>query len=132
MVFEQLELFRVENIAQLTHALREVARWLELACGAQDRDPLWLTQRRALISLARSGAGLREEHQGVVRRAMDSANSAVRRAALAATGLQAPHHLPTPLETQSSPDASVVRWWRKVGPALRDLDGRFDLEPLVD
>ncbi|WP_298758123.1 hypothetical protein, partial [uncultured Nocardioides sp.] len=96
-----------------------------------DTDHPW-TQRRALISLARSGAGLREEHQGVVRRAMDSANSAVRRAALAATGLQAPHHLPTPLETQSSPDASVVRWWRKVGPALRDLDGRFDLEPLAD
>ena len=79
-----------------------------------------------------SGAGLREEHQGVVRRAMDSANSAVRRAALAATGLQAPEHLPTPLETQGHPEASVVRWWRKVGPALRDLDGRFDLEPLVD
>ena len=96
-----------------------------------DTDHPW-TQRRALISLARSGAGLREEHQGVVRRAMDSANSAVRRAALAATGLQAPHHLPTPLETQASPDASVVRWWRKVGPALRDLDGRFDLEPLAD
>ncbi len=96
-----------------------------------DTDHPW-TQRRALMSLARSATGLREEHHGVVRRCMDSAHSAVRRAALAATGLQAPEHLPTPLETQGHPEASVVRWWRKVGPALRDLDGRFDLEPLVD
>ncbi len=102
-----------------------------LSLAGSDRELPW-TQRRALINLARSTTGLREEHQSVVRRAMEHANDAVRRAALAATGLQAPHQLPTPLETQTSPDAPIVRWWRRVGPALRDLDGRRALEPLAD
>ena len=31
-------------------------------------------------------------------------------------------HLPTPLETQSHPDAEAVRWWRRLGPAIRDED----------
>ena len=84
-----------------------------------DADHAW-TQRRALISLARSPDPLTHEEQDRVRRAMRSENGAVRRAALYATGLQAPHYLPTPLETQSHPDAAAVRWWRRLGPALRD------------
>lgn len=84
-----------------------------------DTDQAW-TQRRALVSLARSPEPLTGEEQERVRRAMRSDSKAVRRAALYATGLQAPHHLPTPLETQSHPDAAIVRWWRRLGPAIRD------------
>lgn len=86
-----------------------------------DTDHAW-TQRRALISLARSPQPLSDQETDTLRRVMRSENKAVRRAALYATGLQAPQHLPTPLETQSHPDAAAVRWWRRLGPAIRDED----------
>ena len=86
-------------------------------------DHAW-TQRRALVSLARSPQPLTVEEQDTVRRAMRSESKAVRRAALYATGLQAPHHLPTPLETTSHPDGPAIVWWRKLGPAIRDADGQ--------
>jgi hypothetical protein len=88
-----------------------------------DAEHAW-TRRRALISLARSPHPLTTEEQEKVRRAMRSDNKAVRRAALYATGLQAPQHLPTPLETQGHPDAPAVVWWRRLGPAVRDADAR--------
>ena len=89
-----------------------------------DTDHAW-TQRRALVSLARSPEPLTAEEQDRVRRVMKSSNTSVRRAALYAVGLQAPHHLPTPLETQSHPDAAAVRWWRRLGPAIRDEDAQL-------
>lgn len=88
-----------------------------------DADHAW-TQRRALISLARSSQPLTSEEHDRLRRAMRSGDGAVRQAALYATGLQAPHHLPTPLETQGHPDAAAVRWWRRLGPAIRDEDAQ--------
>ena len=87
-----------------------------------DADHAW-TQRRALISLARSPHRLTTAEQERIKVAMRHENASVRRAALYATGLQAPHHLPNPLETRKSPDAPVVTWWRRVGPAIRDADG---------
>ena len=80
-------------------------------------------QRRALISLARSPQRLSSQEQERIKVATRHKNASVRRAALYATGLQAPHHLPSPLETKASPDAPVVTWWRRVGPAIRDGDG---------
>ena len=80
-------------------------------------------QRRALISLARSPQRLTTQEQERIKAAIRHKNASVRRAALYATGLQAPHHLPSPLETTASPDASVVTWWRRTGPAIRDGDG---------
>lgn len=85
-------------------------------------DHSW-TQRRALVSLARSSTDLTTEEQQAVQTAMTSENAAVRRAALYATGLQAPHHLPSPLEVHGGPDAPAVAWWRRLGPAIRDHDG---------
>lgn len=87
-----------------------------------DADHPWV-QRRALISLARSPERLTTSEQERVQVAMRHENASVRRAALYATGLQAPHHLPNPLETSTSPDAPIVTWWRRVGPAIRDGDG---------
>ncbi len=87
-----------------------------------DTEHAW-TQRRALISLARSPQRLSTQEQERIKVAMRHKNASVRRAALYATGLQAPHHLPSPLETTASPDAPVVTWWRRVGPAIRDGDG---------
>ena len=86
-----------------------------------DADHTWV-QRRALISLARSPQRLTTAEQERIKVAMRHENASVRRAALYATGLQAPHHLPNPLETRQSPDAPVVTWWRRVGPAIRDGD----------
>ena len=85
-------------------------------------DHAW-TQRRALISLARSPQRLTTVEQERIKAATRHESGSVRRAALYATGLQAPHHLPNPLETRKSPDAAVVTWWRRVGPAIRDGDG---------
>lgn len=87
-----------------------------------DTEHAWI-QRRALISLARSPQRLSTQEQERIKVAMRHKNASVRRAALYATGLQAPHHLPSPLETKASPDAAVVTWWRRVGPAIRDGDG---------
>lgn len=91
-----------------------------------DTEHAW-TQRRALISLARSPQRLSTQEQERIKVAMRHKNASVRRAALYATGLQAPHHLPNPLETKASPDAPVVTWWRRVGPAIRDRDGSDEL-----
>lgn len=91
-----------------------------------DTDHAWV-QRRALISLARSPQRLSSQEQERIKVATRHKNASVRRAALYATGLQAPHHLPNPLETKASPDAPVVTWWRRVGPAIRDRDGSDEL-----
>lgn len=88
-----------------------------------DTDHPW-TQRRALISLARSTTRLTTAEQQAIQGAMSSENAAVRRAALFATGLQAPHHLPSPIEVRGGPDAPAVTWWRRLGPAIRDTDGQ--------
>lgn len=78
------------------------------------------TSRRALVSLARASQPLAESHQAAVRKAMEHPDRSIREAALHATGLQAPHLLPTPLETQDRPDAAGIRWWRRVGGMIRD------------
>lgn len=94
-----------------------------------DADHTW-TQRRALISLARSPYRLTSQEQERLRTAMQHDNASVRRAALYATGLQAPHHLPSPLQTRDHPDAPAVTWWRKLGPALRDRDHEASPAPV--
>jgi hypothetical protein len=106
-----------ESIWALGHGSRR-----EDVVALVDADHTW-TQRRALISLARSPQRLTTAEQARIKVAMRHESASVRRAALYATGLQAPHHLPNPLETKASPDASVVTWWRRVGPAIRDSDG---------
>jgi hypothetical protein len=80
-------------------------------------DHPW-TQRRALVSLARSPLPLSEAEQDACGGAVASQHQGVRRAALYAAGLQAPHHLPS---TRHSPQPEAT-WWHRVGPALRDRD----------
>jgi len=86
-------------------------------------DDAW-AQRRALVSLARSPQRLTAREQEQVKDALRREDSSVRRAALYASGLQAPHLLPKTLELRNDPDAQAVTWWRKLGPSLRDPDAR--------
>lgn len=104
------------------------AVWM-LGCGTRRGDigallhseSAW-TRRRALITLARAAEPLNDDERQAVSRAARHGSESVRRAALYAMGLQSADLLPTPLETQDHPDADVVRWWRRVGPAVRDKD----------
>lgn len=107
-----------ESIWALGHGSRR-----EDVVSLVDTEHAW-TQRRALISLARSPQRLSTQEQDRVKVAMRHESASVRRAALYAIGLQAPHHLPNPLEAQTSSDASLITWWRRLGPMLRDPDSR--------
>ncbi len=106
-----------ESVWMLGHGSRR-----EDVVALVDADQPWV-QRRALVSLARSPKRLTTHEQERIKVAMQHENASVRRAALYATGLQAPHHLPKPLGVSKSPDAPVVTWWRRLGPAIRDSDG---------